>query len=152
MSLRRCGRRNKAGGTFLNAICGNPAAEPRWLELVRSSPNESVDSLNRQTTPRNFKWRSIGLVMRTVCRLNISRSDLVMDLAHIERATPLHLAARQGNYKLVASLLQNGASGSLHLKNKMGCTPIDIARVCGPHHEVRWQRRGHPNDVSRWWW
>jgi len=47
-----------------------------------------------------------------------------------------HFAARQGNYKLVQWLLQNGADGSLQLKNRMGCTPIDIARVCGPHHEV----------------
>ena len=47
-----------------------------------------------------------------------------------------NLAARQGNFELVRWLLLNGAEASLSLKNRMGCTPIDIARICGPHHEV----------------
>ena len=70
-------------------------------------------------------------------RLGNSHSDLVMDLAHWEGATPVHVAARAGNYKLVQNLLAaHGAGGSVHLKNKLGCTPIDVARVFGPHHEV----------------
>ena len=92
--------------------------------------------MNHQNAPRTWKWRAIGKLMRTVRHLNLSRSDLVVDIAHVESATPLHLAARKGNYALVQWLLQNQADASLKLKNRMGCTPIDIARVCGPHHEV----------------
>ena len=92
------------------------------LELSKLSPYSKMES-----------YREVD---RTIRRLNLSQSDLVMDIAHVESATPLHFAARQGNYELVNWLLLNGAEASLNLKNRMGCTPIDIARVCGPHHEV----------------
>ena len=134
-----CGARNDGGGTLINSICGNPAAEPEWLELLFRSPSnpaELVVDLNHQNSPRNAKWKLIGKAMRTIKRLGISSSDLVMDVAHVEGATPIHLAARQGNLGIVQWLLLNGAKGSLRLKNRMGCTPIDIARVCGPHHEI----------------
>ena len=51
-------------------------------------------------------------------------------------ATPLHFAARSGNAKLARWLLLNGAEPSLFVKNRMGCLPIDLARVFGPHAEV----------------
>lgn len=131
--------KNDAGGNLLNAICCNPAATPRWLELIcgsSASPEHMAFDINHQTSPRNSKWKLIGKAMRTLCRLNISHSDLVMDLAHVECATPIHLAARQGNFKIVEWLLMNGAEKSLRLKNRMGYTPIDIAREFGPYHEV----------------
>ena len=134
LALCVLGLRVDSGGTLLHSIAGNPAAAPHWLELVCSPPSKL--DINHQNSPRNFKWQVIGKAMRTMKRLNISRSDLILDVSHVEGATPLHLAARAGNYKLVQWMLHNGAEGSLHLTNKMRCAPIDIARVCGPHHEV----------------
>ena len=126
---------------MLHAICGNPAAGPRWLELVcdqsttQAPHSRPVLDLNHQNSPRTTRWRAIGTVMRGVSRVGVS-SHLVMDIAHVEKATPIHLAARQGHYKLVKYLLENGAKHSLHMKNRMGCKPIDVARIFGPHHEV----------------
>ena len=48
----------------------------------------------------------------------------------------LHLAAMKGNINLVRWLLHNGAHGSIYVKNRMGCTPLDMARIFGPHPEV----------------
>lgn len=48
----------------------------------------------------------------------------------------LHSAAARGNILLVRYLLLNGAHESIHAKNKMGCTPLDMARIFGPHPEV----------------
>ena len=48
----------------------------------------------------------------------------------------LHWAAAKGNINLVRWLLHNGAHESIHVKNKMGLTPLDMARVFGPHPEV----------------
>jgi hypothetical protein len=55
-------------------------------------------NVNHQNASRSVKWKIIGESMRTIRRLNLSRSDLVMDIAHVEGATPIHLAARQGKY------------------------------------------------------
>ena len=63
-------------------------------------------------------------------------SLLVMMRAHCEGATPLHMCSRAGNAKLVRWLLNNGATPSLFVKNKMGCRPIELARIFGPHAEV----------------
>ena len=48
----------------------------------------------------------------------------------------LHWAAAEGNVTLVRWLLHNGAHESIYTKNKMGCTPLDLARIFGPHPEV----------------
>ena len=48
----------------------------------------------------------------------------------------LHWAAARGNIKLVRWLLHNGAYESIHVKNRMGCTPLDMAHIFGPHPEV----------------
>ena len=45
-------------------------------------------------------------------------------------------AAAKGNIKVVRWLLYNGASESIHTKNMMGHTPLDLARIFGPHPEV----------------
>ena len=37
---------------------------------------------------------------------------------------------------LVRWLLDNGARKSLHAKNVMGCTPLDVARMFGPFPET----------------
>ena len=69
-----------------------------------------------------------------------------MDLGHTEKSTALHFAARnaslracssesnlcesnvapQGKVRIVRWLLDHGAIESLHLKNSMGSTPMDL--------------------------
>ena len=68
-----------------------------WLDLVCNPPStESGESLlvdvNQSNSPRSLKWKIIGGFMRSIRRLGISRSDLVMDVANVEGATPIHLA------------------------------------------------------------
>ena len=59
-----------------------------------------------------------------------------MEMAHSRGATALHAAAVHGHTSLVRWLLDNGARKSLHVKNAMGCTPLDVARVFGPFPET----------------
>ena len=54
----------------------------------------------------------------------------------VATAVALHCAAMKGNIRLVKWLLRNGALDSIHCKNAMGCTPLDVARIFGPHPEV----------------
>ena len=42
----------------------------------------------------------------------------------------------QGKARVTRYLLNHGAHDSLKRKNKMGCTPVDLARKFGPHPEV----------------
>ena len=51
-------------------------------------------------------------------------------------STALHHAAQHGHTSLVRWLLDHGARQSLHVKNAMGCTPFDVARVFGPFPET----------------
>ena len=130
------GAMNDAGGTLLHAVCGNPGAGPKWLELVCGGSSTSAVDVNVVHSARNLKWKLIGKATRALGHLCISRSDLVSELSHAEGSTPVHMAARQGNYKLVKWLIEHGAMGALHVKNRRGCTPVEIARVFGPHHEI----------------
>ena len=152
--------------------------------------------------PRNAKWSFINFVFRWILRLGISRSDLVMGMAHtkgttrkalrilfhssaslsseicadvalkalhwaaakvlsvvpavsavsvvpaasavtavsalsaLSAVTALSAVAAKGNIRLVRWLLNNGAYGSIYKKNSMGCTPLDVARIFGPHPEA----------------
>ena len=43
---------------------------------------------------------------------------------------------RAHKVQLVRWLLNHGAHKSLHLKDRMGCTPLDVARIFGPHAEI----------------
>ena len=92
--------------------------------------------MNRTTRPRIAKWRVINATFRALLRLGISRSNLAFDMAHTENGTALHWAAAKGNIKVVRFLLRNGAYQSIHSRNKMGCTPLELARIFGPHPEV----------------
>lgn len=59
-----------------------------------------------------------------------------MNMAHTRGSTALHVAALTGQTHLVEWLLAHGAGRSLDSKNKLGKTPLDLAKIFGPHSEV----------------
>ena len=83
--------RSDAGAFILTDICGNPCAQPEWLEFA-SAANATGGEIgtHSQMFPRTMKWRIIYMVFRMILRLGISRSDLVMGVAHSEHATGAH--------------------------------------------------------------
>ena len=99
-------------------------------------------NINDRMKPRTLKFKLIDFACRTILRVrgghatSRSLSLRVMARAHCEGSTPLHFAARAGNVKLVEWLLSHGAEPSLLIKNRMGCRPIDLADLFGPHTEV----------------
>ena len=118
----------------------NPISDPTWFELACGTPYEGgktyFEEINAVQISRNRKWKLIGAAMRAALHLGISRSALVMDLAHDDGSTPLACAARAGNVKVVRWLLNNGALRSMHLKTKNGRSAMDLSRIFGPHKEV----------------
>ena len=85
--------------------------------------------------PLNRKWYLIDFLFMTMARCG-DHSAFVMDIAHTKGSTPLHGAAMYGQSHLVEWLLARGAKKSLGVKNNMGATPLDVARIFGPHPEV----------------
>ena len=123
-------------------VAHNPSSDASWFELVCGSPRDDSsthngwDDVNTVQIPRTFLWSTIHSVARSVSRLGLSRSEVVMDLAHHTGSTPLSCAAQRGNLKAVRWLLQHGAGDSTLQKNRVGCTPLDVSRIFGPHREV----------------
>lgn len=136
--------RNDNGGSLLHDIAHNPISDSSWVELVCSSPRCRND-INYARHSRSTKWKAIGFLARLTYRLGSgfgrlgfsSRSELVIEMAHDNGSTPLSTASQKGNVDLVKWLLQNGAHSSIHLKNELGCLPLDVSREFGPHREVR---------------
>ena len=126
------------GGNKLTDACSNPAANPRMLEVLSKTGlgNRTVIDVNDKIVARTLKWATLDSVLRKLVKGNYLRSHIAKGRANCQGSTPLHMAARQGNVNVVQWLLQNGAQKSLHVKNKMGCTALDVARIFGPHHEV----------------
>ena len=86
-------RRNDNGAFVLSDICNNESSQPEWLEYVSASFMSAANGTagdigaKRQVSPRTTKWRFINVVFRMFLRLGISRSDLVMGMAHSEHST-----------------------------------------------------------------
>ena len=134
--------RNDNGGFILSDMAHNPIADPSWFDLVCGSFDERrsgagvEEYINLPVMPLNLKWKSISFACRTILRLGISRSDIIMGLAHDKGGTPLACAARQGNLKVVRWLLNNGALKSIRYTNQLGFSALDLSRIFGPHREV----------------
>jgi ankyrin repeat protein len=120
------------GGHILSAAACNPAMTTEMLEQLIDGAD-----CNRVQRPLTFKWHLIFAILKMLLKRNlIGKSDLFMGLAHSRGSTALHIAAMNGCASLVACLLDNGAHKSLTVRNQMGCTPMDVARLFGPHPEV----------------
>ena len=125
------------GGSKLSDACSNPAADIHMLEVLCRGDHSLRSNINDQMKPRTAKFKMMDIAAQTALRVQgRATSLLVTGRAHCEGSTALHFSARSGNAKLIRWLLENGADPSLSIKNKMGCLPIDIARIFGPHTEV----------------
>ena len=125
------------GGSKLTDACSNPAADVRMLEVLCRGDLSLRSNINDQMKPRTARFKMIDIAARAALRVQGSATSLlVTGRAHCEGSTALHFSARSGNAKLVRWLLDNGAEPSLFIKNKMGCIPIDLARIFGPHTVV----------------
>jgi hypothetical protein len=91
--------------------------------------------VNAVYRPRTRKWYCIDILFETMRRFG-DNSAFTMEMAHTRGGTALHQAAAIGQSDLVEWLLAHGAKKSLGIKNKMGATPIEMARIFGPHPEV----------------
>ena len=115
-------------------IASNPIADASWCELLAKTP--AYEDINMVQRPRNMKWKVINLAMRTISKLGISHAEIVESLAYDGGGTALSRAAQKGNVRLVLWLVHNGAIKTVHLKNKLGYSPLDISHAFGPHREV----------------
>lgn len=123
-----------SGSTELIGAVQNPACTLEMLELLHASNKVDV---NRTYRPRTRKWFFILKIFETMYKSRlVSKTDLIMELAHSRGGTALHFAAQCGHVHTIEWLLEHGAHLSLHMRNKQGCTPIDVARIFGPFPEV----------------
>ena len=83
-----------------------------------------------------WKWYLIDKLFQLLVKLGLSTSNLATSIAMDEGSTVLHFACQTGNLRQVRWLLNNGARGSLELKNAAGYTPLATAKYYGPHPEV----------------
>jgi ankyrin repeat protein len=125
---------NEHGGSKLTDACQNPAADKRMLDLLW---NQGELDVNHVFKPRNMKWYLIDRYFEAALKYSlIPKSDIVMGMAHTRGSSPLHLASMFGHLEHVQWLLSHGGMASLHIRNEMGCTPMDVARIFGRHAEV----------------
>jgi len=108
-------------------------SEDVMLSLVainEDSDNEAMKALlhrgcspNMPWRPQSMKWRALLKGVRTLH--HCSRSRVLLELAVIQGSTPLHFAAKRGDVDLVHQLLRARAQPQ---KNRLGYTPLDVAR------------------------
>ena len=119
--------------------CANPYSSPEMLASLCGHDGDGmvdVDNVNLCRRPRTCFWVLIFWFFEMAVWLRIMTSVFALRLAYLRGSTALHAAAQNGRTTLVRWLLDHGAHPSLHVKNAMGCTPLDVARVFGPHPET----------------
>ena len=121
------------GGTTLIGACANMTVDSAFLgTLVKAG---AID-VNKRRVPRTRKAKVLLYAFESSVRRGVLKSEFALDMAHTRHATALHQAAQVGNTAAVVYLLSNGARPSIHAKNAMRCTPLDVARVFGPFPEL----------------
>jgi ankyrin repeat protein len=129
------GQINDVGANTLMDAVSNPACTLEMLELLYSSDNKI--GVNQVRIPRTRKWYLISRLVESMHKSRfVSNTDLIMSMAHGRGGTALHFAARGGHVQSISWLLEHGAHQSVHVRNKLGCTPIDVARIFGPFPEI----------------
>ena len=119
------------GGTLVHAACQNIATTRSMLDLIW---NEGELNINVLYKPRTAFWRLVlAYFQRGVKHGLITKSQFAMEMAHSEGSTPLHFSAMTGLIDVTVWLLDHGAHKSLSVRNAMGSTPLDVARIFGPY-------------------
>ena len=125
---------NNHGATKLHDACQNVATTELMLDLLWNDGELDINAVMR---PRNMFWHLVdGYFQMGVKRSFITKSQFVMDMAHTEGNTPLHYSAMCGLIHVTEWLLDHGAHKSLGVRNKMGATPLDVARIFGPYPAI----------------
>ena len=124
-----------SGSTKLMSACENASSTPKMLARLCSQDGTIID-VNLRRVPRTFVWGLIFRLFEMTVRLRFATAEFSLGMAHSRRDTALHTAARNGHTPLVKWLLDNCARPSLHVKNAMGCTPLDVSHLFGPFPET----------------
>ena len=122
-----------SGTTKLMGACENPSASPDMLASL--CQDGTIDICHRRRARTCF-WALVFRLFEMAVWLRLLTSGFAMEMAHSRGGTALHAAAQHGHTPLVRWLLDHGARQSLHFKNAMGCTPLDVARLFGPFPET----------------
>ena len=123
-----------SGGTKLHDACQNVATTKPMLENIWSNGELDINAVQQ---PRTVFFRLVFsyFQMGMKCGL-ITKSQFVMDMAYAAGNTPLHYSAMHGLIDVTEWLLQHGAHKSLRIRNQIGATPLDVARIFGPYPAV----------------
>ena len=122
------------GGTKLHDAPCNAATTRQMLDLLWNNGELDVNAVQRS---RTVFWKLIDVYFIMVVNFGLMiKSQFVMDMAHTVDATPLHGAAKHGLLDVAEWLLNHGAHKSLHIRDKMGATPLDVARIFGPYPAI----------------
>ena len=122
------------GSTKLRDACCNVATTKLMLGMIW---NDGELDINCVIRPRTFFWRLIDSYFQMGVRCGLmSKSQFEMEMAHSEGSTALHCSAMIGLIDVAEWLLGHGAHKSLHIRNTMGATPLDIARIFGPYPAI----------------
>ena len=125
---------NDRGGTKLTDACQNVATTVPMLELLWNNGELDINAVMQSTT---VSWSMIDIYFQLGIKGGlISKSQFTMVMAHIPGSTPLHNSAKNGLVAVTEWLLEHGAHKSLHVRNKMGATPLDMARIFGPYPAI----------------
>ena len=124
---------NAFGSTKLTGACGNSFATPDMLASLCRDGTIDVCCCRKL---RTYFWAVVCRLFEMAVWLRLLSPDFAMGMAHSRGSTALQTAAQHGHTSLVRWLLDNGARKSLHIKNAMGCTPLDVAHMFGPFPET----------------
>ena len=122
------------GLTKLHDACCNVATTKLMLDLIWNNGEFDINAVSRSTT--TF-WKLIDIYFQMGIKSGLmTKSQFVKDMAHAEGSTPLHYSAMNGLIDVTEWLLHHGAHKSLRIRNKMGATPLDVARIFGPYPAI----------------
>jgi ankyrin repeat protein len=144
------------------AACATQEPEDPWHGLVRPEihglawvGNAPAIAALLSQKPRSIADRdryggtalhvAVGYEHMEVVKLLLAKGADVNDNANRDQVTPLHIAAGSGYMDIVDLLLANGAD--IHIKNKYGQTPLDVAD-CKGMTDVAYLLREHASKLA----
>mmetsp|Transcript_44001 Transcript_44001/g.115597 ORF Transcript_44001/g.115597 Transcript_44001/m.115597 type:complete len:794 (-) Transcript_44001:614-2995(-) len=99
--------------------------------------------------PRNAAWMAVDLVCEALHKCRATSAALVTIVANTRGSQPLHVAAMVGQPRqIIDFLIAKGAGPSLFVRNAVGHTPLDCARLFGPFPETEHALQVHAQIYS----